>query len=377
MSNLHLFNSMEGRIDESAGVIRGVALITLGEARGHNLVVDGKTLEQLKESMEKTAAPGIKAKLNHRSGVEAVFGYINNFNIEGDKLTGDLNMLKHHKDYNQTMEQIATLPGQIGLSVAFQGDKEPGKDGKTYARCKRIVSVDLVPDPAANPNGLFESKVDKDTIDMETENPSAEELLASINNRLDGVENFQTDLQDAIADQLTEEDDDGYEYEEEGYEDDGDYEEEAAYDDGYDDEAEYADVEEELEPVEYSSIDDALTYLEAKAEGALQAEQEVEEDLTFGSIEDKVVELSERYEELELENQALRDALELEGVEPVSTSSEDHLFGVNAGEGTFEFAIQQAASEADAPHEAIMDAVVNSPSAHRQWMVEQGILEGN
>ena len=367
--DIHFFNAVDGRIDPDAGVVRGVSLITMGTARGHNLEVDDKTLTQLKESLDGTPPPGIKAKLNHRSGVEAVFGYINNFQVEGNKLTGDLNMLRHHKDFNQTMEQITTMPGQIGLSVAFQGDKEPGKDGKVYARCKRIVSVDLVPDPAANPDGMFESKVDNDIVYMDQE-PNVEELLQGIAERLDGVEEFQGNLEEAIADQLTEDYSDE-DYSDEDYSDEADYaDDEVEYEDSYEDsEAEY-------EPVEYSSIDDALTYLEAKAEGALAAEEEARENMLFENVEDKVVELAEINQQLQAENEVLQEALELQEVEAVPTSSEAFLFGADAGEGTFEFAIQQhAAGEAESSHEAIRSAVADSPAAHRDWLIRQGILE--
>lgn len=362
---VHFFNAVDGRIDDNQGVIHGVSLITMGSARGHGLEVDEKTLTQLRESLECVPKPGIKAKLNHRSGVEAVFGYINNFQIAENKLIGDLHMLKNHKDYNQTMEQIQTMPGQIGLSVAFQGDKEPGKDGKVYARCKRIVSVDLVSDPAANPDGMFESKVDNDIQYMNEPEQTVEELLQNIAERLDGVESFQGDLQDAIADQLADEGDYG-EYDVEDVEEDYEAPE---YEDSYED------SDAELEPVEYSSIDDALTYLEAKAEGALAAEQEARENHAFDSIEEKVAELASINEEVQMENQALREALELNAIEPLSVSSEEYLFGADTGEGTFEFAIQQASENADRPHEAIMEAVVESPGAHREWLIRQGILE--
>ena len=366
MNDLQFFNAVDGRIDPSEGVVRGVSLITMGTARGHNLEVDEKTLTQLKESLTATPPPGIKAKLNHRSGVEAVFGYINNFQVTGNKLVGDLNMLKHHKDYNQTMEQIETMPGQIGLSVAFQGDKEAGSDGKTYARCKRIVSVDLVPDPAANPDGMFESKVDNELVYMD-QDANIEELLQGITDRLDGVEDFQGNLEEAIADQLVE--DDSADYEEADY--DGDYED-ADYE-----EADYEEADEEAyEPVEYSSIDDALTYLEAKAEGALQAEGEAREEMVFESIEDKVAELAATIEAVELENEGLREALELSDIQPLPTSSEGYLFGANAEDGTFEFAIQQATAEgAESPQNAIMAAVDESPTTHHDWVARQGTLE--
>jgi hypothetical protein len=364
MKELTEFNTFgEGRIDRDKGLITGVSLITMGNAKGHNLVVDEKTLSQLAESLENTKPPGIKAKLNHRSGVEAVFGFINNIRVEGMKLVGDLNMLQQHKDYNQTMEQLETMPGQIGLSVAFQGDKEKGSDGRVYARCKNIVSVDLVPDPAANPDGLFESKVDSITMGMEDPNTESDtavlERLTEIAERLEGVEGFQDDLSQAIQESI--EEGEGEEYEES-------YEEapEAEYDEG--EEVELGEESEEL-----SSVDDALTYLEAKAAGALEAEQEIRLEGAFDSIEDKVTHLSSINEELIAENEALHEALELSGVRPLEPGRGD-IFGFSAEEGTFEFSAQSA-SEGGSQTDGIMDAVKNDPRGHREWLVRQGVFE--
>lgn len=365
------FNSFgSGRIDRDNGIITGVSLITMGTAKGHDLVVDEKTLNQLAESLKNTKPPGIKAKLNHRSGVEAVFGFINNIRVEGLKLVGDLNMLQQHKDYEQTMEQLETMPGQIGLSVAFQGEKEKGPDGKTYARCKNIVSVDLVPDPAANPDGLFESKVDSITLGMDdpnTEDTAVLDRLTDIVERLEGVEGFQDDLSAAIQESIEE----GEEPAEAG-EDVADEEpEEAQYEDeGYDEVGQPVGAAKE----ELSSVDDALTYLEAKAAGALEAEKEIRMEGAFDSIEDKVNHLSAINEELVVENDALRSTLEQNGVSPIEPGKGD-IFGFNAEEGTFEFAAQIGAEDNKDRGQAIMEAVKNDPRGHRDWLVRQGVFE--
>lgn len=368
MEDLHLFNAIDGRIDLDNGVIKGVSLITMGDARGHGLVVDDITLKQLQDSLENTPSPGIKAKLNHRSGVEAVFGYINNFQVKGNKLTGDLNMLQHHKDYSQTMEQISTMPGQIGLSVAFQGDKEQ-QGNKTYARCKRIISVDLVADPAANPDGMFETKVDNQILNMnnpETEGQSAEELLSQINDRLGALEGFQGDLEEAIADQLS--DDDGYEAESD------DSYEEADYDDGYDEaEADYEEVG--ADEQQYSSINDALTFLESKAQGALQAEKDFEDEAVVSDLEMKFEALAKENEELRFANENLEEAIELGGVDALPSSAIENLFSADAKENSFEFNIQQASTEVEDPSEAIRLAVQNNPRAHQEWLFSQGVYE--
>jgi hypothetical protein len=368
MEDVLQFNAIDGRIDSDEGVIKDVSLITMGDARGHGLEVDDVTLAQLKTSMEAASSPGIKAKLNHRSGVEAVFGYINNFSIQGNKLKGDLNLLKHHKDYAQTMEQIATMPGQIGLSVAFQGDKE-AKGGKTLARCKRIISVDLVADPAANPDGMFETKVDNNNYNMnepDTDQQDVAELLGAINDRLSGLENFQGDLEEAISDNLSDDS-----YEEDSYEDDS-YEEAE-----YEDEGEYEDADLEPayegEPEQYESINDALTYLESKAEGALAAEQEISEQAIMDEVEMKFEELMAENQELKFENENLQDAIEMGGVEALPSSAVEHLFGTPSEEGSFQFSIQQASLDSNDPNEAIRSAVNDNPRAHTEWLHSSGV----
>lgn len=370
MEDVLQFNAIDGRIDEENGIIRGVSLITMGDARGHGLVVDDVTLNQLKNSMESASHPGIKAKLNHRSGVEAVFGYINNFSIQGNKLKGDLNLLKNHKDYNQTMEQISTMPGQIGLSVAFQGDKEQ-QGAKTYARCKRIISVDLVADPAANPDGMFETKVDNEIYNMNEpesdQHDEVTELLSSINDRLEGLEDFQGDLEDAISDQLSDAD-----YEDDYESDDSeDYDYEESEDDSEDYEPEY----EEDGDQQYSSIMDALTYLEAKAEGALDAEQEIEQEAVVSDIEMKFEQLVEENEKLAAENEHLSEALEFSGIDPLPASAIENLFGAESNDGSFEFSVQQFSQETDDPAEAIRNAVSNNPRGHKAYLDSLGIFD--
>jgi hypothetical protein len=171
------FSDIVGRFDKQAGKIYGVSVITEGQAKGHDLVVDSQTLMDIKHAAESFPDGRLKTKLNHRSGVEAVFGYLENFRVDGPKLLADLKMLKSHKDFEQTFEQIEALPNQIGLSVAFVGKEQFGSDGKKLARCREILSADLVPEPAANPTGMFEAKmgavVDTEKIDNMSEQNNA------------------------------------------------------------------------------------------------------------------------------------------------------------------------------------------------------------
>ena len=55
-------------VDPNAGVIKGVSVISVGGAKGHGLMIDQTTLDQVKACSEKYAG-GLKVKLNHGSGV--------------------------------------------------------------------------------------------------------------------------------------------------------------------------------------------------------------------------------------------------------------------------------------------------------------------
>lgn len=369
-----------GRVDEKTGKVKGVSLITEGKAKGHELMIDSETLKQLERAFNDVKNPGVKAKLNHRSGVEAVFGYITNARVEGPKLLGDLNMLKAHKDYAQTMEQIQTMPSQIGFSVAFQGKGHPDPSGQKVARCKDLISVDLVSEPAANPTGLFEAKVDKEVVYMENDESVSNEdimaVLAGLGDRIEGIEDFNDELAEGIEAELSDVDD---EYEE--YEEDDEYDEE--YDDDYDDEeAEYATAgynESYEAPEEYSAINDALTFLEAKAGAALEAEEEANVDGVFSGIEDKIESLVEYTTELEAHNDALQEALSAAGQQmaPTGSSSDIFLSANSNGDSNFEHIVQTLKYNGTSAKEAVELAVKESPHSHRQWMIDQGILAAN
>ena len=369
MEDLTYFNSIElGDIDSSNGVIRGVSLITKGTARGHELVVDDTTLNQLESSLNNVKEPGIKAKLNHRTGVEAIFGHVNLIRREGDKLKGDLHMLKNHKDYAHTVELLSTMPSQIGLSVAFQGDKEVGADGRTFARCRNIVSVDLVTDPAANPDGLFEAKVDNINLDMDE--PNSEQT--GIEDRIAAIEGFQSDLAEAIEEAAAL---DELEGDEDVY-DEGEEYSEGDYDELPEDyaEAELVGAGEDVEYSDPSTVDEVMHYFEETARGALEAEKEIRETHEFEQVNNKVDTLIEFAKELEEENALLREALEESGVAPVEPGKGE-LFGFEAQEGTFQFSVQNA--EGQSKTDAIQKAVENDPRGHRQWLVEQGVFATN
>ena len=134
----------------------GVSILEVGEAKGHDLFVDKKSLESALGIM-KSAKNGVKVKMNHGSGLDAVVGFARNPRIEGDKLVADLRLLRNSPHYGLIKEMAAEAPDQFGVSLAFVNESET-INGKDYIRPQSIASADLVSSPAAT-NGLFEEMV--------------------------------------------------------------------------------------------------------------------------------------------------------------------------------------------------------------------------
>jgi hypothetical protein len=148
-----------GKIDAEAGVIRGVSLISEGPALGHGVMVDARTLEQVKAAAEQYEG-GLKVKLDHNSGAGDIIGYVDALRIEGKKLLGDLHLLQNSPHRAYVLEIAEKIPDTFGLSIAFSGPVEMSGDKKTMLqRCSEIYSVDLVSEPAANAEGLFERRM--------------------------------------------------------------------------------------------------------------------------------------------------------------------------------------------------------------------------
>ena len=178
MQKLTFFATATGsRVDREAGVLRGVSVITEGEAKGHGMIVDGVTLEQVKACAE-TYVDGLRVKMDHYTGIDAMVGVLRDFQIDSLQLRADLHLIKSHDDFEKILEMAETMPGSFGLSISFSGESEdvevPSDDSEEVepnsgelpeggveivraARCMEIYSADIVDQPAANPSGLFQA----------------------------------------------------------------------------------------------------------------------------------------------------------------------------------------------------------------------------
>jgi hypothetical protein len=138
----------EARLEEESTIIPNVYILSQGEARGHDLFIDKTSIEKAYELMSK-APNGVKVKMNHGSGLEAVLGFARNPRIDGDKLMADLHLLKSSPHYALVKEMANEAPDQFGVSLAFLNESETIA-GKDYIRPQRIESADLVSSPASN-----------------------------------------------------------------------------------------------------------------------------------------------------------------------------------------------------------------------------------
>lgn len=346
---IHDFSS----IDPANGVIRNVAIITGGiKARGHDLEVDDTTLAQMFSCASSKGK--VPVKWNHKTGADAVNGYLTNFSLDRSnpkhpKLRADWHLLQSHNQYAHAMEMAEKMPDGIGLSASFQGDAE-SRNGKKFARCTDLVSVDLVANPAANPDGLFSAdngatgSVDRHFDYMQTNSNGGAATLGDVMN---AVGQLQTQLSqqnqtiaalqdglygadgDGDSDYYDDEDadDDGFydESESDYYDDDyGDEEDYDGYDDGYgEDGSDYADAYAGGGEGggAFSALAQQVNYLSRRLAAEDKARVDAVAEHNFAVVEEKIQALMETANNLQAENEALRTALATSGARGVSFSA--------------------------------------------------------
>jgi hypothetical protein len=156
-----------------ANKLPSVSILTVGEAKGHDLLIDQTSLEQALDVAQ--TMKRIKVTMGHGAQVDGILGYIDSFVIKGDRLMGDLTLFSTTQA--QFVQHLATvLPEGFGLSLTFSGiPAEMG--GNRYARVSEIYDISVVSTPAANPAGMFSafSAVDIKNLQM-IETPVVEKI---------------------------------------------------------------------------------------------------------------------------------------------------------------------------------------------------------
>lgn len=172
-------------VDRKARVIRGLSAITRGEALGHGLWIDDHFLDQL-EAAGQALERGAKSRFTHpdmsSDGMGRFLGRARAFERDGGKVRVDLKLARAASRAPEgdlagyVLELAEEDPHAFGASIVFMRDLEAehafatthmGGDGSfvspdpenkgnlRHARLKELFAVDLVDEPAANPDGVF------------------------------------------------------------------------------------------------------------------------------------------------------------------------------------------------------------------------------
>ncbi|EMI19093.1 hypothetical protein RMSM_03989 [Rhodopirellula maiorica SM1] len=182
-----------------AGLIKGVSLIAVGEALGHELWIDEVTLSQVAEFAKASNEAGVKCRFTHpgmsSDGMGRLLGRIHDVQVSDDRATGDLHLAKlsHDTPEGDLGEYVASLCEEdaraAGLSIVFhhdfaaeeqfmlehqvehshenhRGDIVTGMRFQSpdpnnvhnypHVRLSELNAADVVDDPAANPDGMFD-----------------------------------------------------------------------------------------------------------------------------------------------------------------------------------------------------------------------------
>lgn len=169
----------------SAGVIRGFAVITRGEALGHGAWIDDEFLRQTSAAL--AGSDGMRVRFTHpgmsSDGLGRKLGRAVFAGRDGDIVRADLHFSKtsHTTPEGDLAEYVMSLadedPEQFGASIVYEYDyhaerehwhahvnPETGefespdplnKKNLPHARLSNLRAVDIVDEPAANPGGMF------------------------------------------------------------------------------------------------------------------------------------------------------------------------------------------------------------------------------
>lgn len=183
--------------DEGAGIIRGMAVITRGEALGHGLWIDQTFLQQTAEAINAKPA-GTKQRFTHPGlsgdGLGKRLGRAKNASVDGDivRADGHISRLAHKSPEGDLAGYVLGLaedcPEDFGNSIAFNHDPEAevefalehgaewvsdeiygqvlsfdnfkspdplNIENLPHCRLGELCAVDVVDEPAANPSGMF------------------------------------------------------------------------------------------------------------------------------------------------------------------------------------------------------------------------------
>lgn len=166
-----------------AGLIRGVSLITEGEALGHGEWADAEFVGSVAKHAN-YPNKGTKIRFTHPSvsgdGLGRYMGRGLDARVEGKQALADVHLAKASRETpdgdlgKYVMDLAEEDPEAFAMSIAFQRDEEAEEafqeenggskfespveentQNYPHVRLKQLIAADFVDEPAANPGGLF------------------------------------------------------------------------------------------------------------------------------------------------------------------------------------------------------------------------------
>ena len=173
-STVPIFSAPVTNIDRELGIIQGVTIAQIGEARGHEGFIDRTFLLQIVDNAASKTA-GIKARFGHpnmcSSALGTYLGRFKNYSYSGDQVKADLHLDETAKStpsgdlYTYVLDMAGKNPDMFGASIAFETAEsvflEENVNGekveREYFRLKELRATDIVDEPAAT-DGLFSAR---------------------------------------------------------------------------------------------------------------------------------------------------------------------------------------------------------------------------
>lgn len=177
------------RVDREAGIIRGISVMSRGDARGKKVWIDSTLIRQLAQFGKEAGDDGVKAHLTHDhvetgEGLTSLLGRMTNFSVVGDgeKVKADLsfvksafsspdgNLAEFAMDVAEDAHRFAgmsilALPDKDAMfefiedngGISFKSPDSENKNNFPHFRARALKSIDLTGSPSANESGLFSS----------------------------------------------------------------------------------------------------------------------------------------------------------------------------------------------------------------------------
>ncbi len=158
-------------VDVNAGTIKNVAVLTLGPAAGWGFEVDQTMMEEVRDAMLSNGTTKCRWRHPDGDGTGSLIGHFSNPRIVGTQLRADLQLGSFSvqlptgervRDY--LLGVASEMPQHIGTSIAasLRGYEHVRSDGGEIrcARIQQLKAIDIVDQPAANPQGLLQERKD-------------------------------------------------------------------------------------------------------------------------------------------------------------------------------------------------------------------------